>query len=163
MTASRYSLDKDTEEDKEFYDKYSPTGESEWSRGSVSPFEDDVILSERHYQIGHTSYDRPSQFSRSLRKDFSGVGPLNYKRSDLRIQDDVSDALYAQPEVDASDIEVSVKDGIVTLKGTVNSRVSKKVAEISVEGLPGVVDVENLLVIERPRKKGLMMDHIPFS
>lgn len=156
MNESRYSRDRDTEEDKEFFDKYAATGESEWSRGSTTPFDQDVILSERHYQLGHTSYDRPSQFSRPIPRDYAGVGPLNYRRSDVRILDDSSDALYRSPEVDASDIEVSVKDGVVTLKGTVESRVEKKVAEMAVEGLPGVVDVDNRLVIEKPRRQGLM-------
>lgn len=161
MNESKYSRDSSTEEDKEFFDKYSPTGESEWSRGSVTPFEDDVVLSERHYQLGHTSYDRPSQFSRTIVKDFTGVGPLNYQRSDIRIFDDVSDALYRCPDVDASDIEVNVRNGIVTLSGTVASRVEKKVAEMSIEPIPGVIDIENLLVIERPRRRGLINDYSP--
>lgn len=161
MNESRYSRDGGTEEDKDFFDKYSPTGQSEWSRGSVTPFEDDTVLSERHYNLGHTTYDRPSQFSRSIKKDYSGVGPANYRRSDERIYDDSSDALYKCAEVDASDIEVSVHEGIVTLKGTVESRIEKKVAEMTVERMPGVKDIDNRLVIENPRRKGLMMDHTP--
>lgn len=150
MNESRYSRDGQTEEDKDFFDKYSPTGESEWSRGSVtSQFEDDTVLSERHYQVG------------PLKKDYSGLGPANYRRSDERIQDDASDALYRCAEVDASDIEVSVKDGVVTLNGIVETRIDKKVAEMQVERIPGVVDVQNLLTIESPRRKGLMMDHTP--
>jgi osmotically-inducible protein OsmY len=121
----------------------------------MSPFEDDTVLSERHYNIGHRLLNKPSQFSRTLQKDFSGLGPSNYKRSDERIQDDSSDALYRCSEVDASDIEVSVKDGVVTLSGAVDSRIQKKVAEMTVERIPGVVDVDNRLVIER---RGLVMD-----
>jgi hypothetical protein len=155
MNESRYSRDRNTEEDKDFFDKYSATGESEWSRGTMSPFEDDTVLSERHYNIGHRLLNKPSQFSRTLQKDFSGLGPSNYKRSDERIQDDSSDALYRCSEVDASDIEVSVKDGVVTLSGAVDSRIQKKVAEMTVERIPGVVDVDNRLVIER---RGLVMD-----
>lgn len=148
MNESRYSPDGRTEEDKEFFDKYSPTGESEWSLGSTTPFDDDVVLSERHYHQG-------------LKRDYSGVGPANYRRSDLRIHDDASDALYRCAEVDASDIEVSVKEGIVTLSGFVESRLDKKVAEMTVERVPGVIDIDNRLVIENPKRKGLMMDHSP--
>lgn len=151
MNESRYSRDRGTEEDKDFFDKYSASGESEWSRGSVTPFEDDNVLSERHYHVE----------SLEQRRNHAGKGPINYKRSDDRIHDDVSDALYRCAEVDASDIEVSVKDGIVSLKGTVEDRISKKVAEMTVERLPGVIDVDNELVIENPRKRGLMMDHTP--
>lgn len=148
MNSARYSTDRRTEEDKEFFDKYSPTGESEWSRGSVTPFDDDVVLSERHYHQG-------------LKKDYSGIGPANYRRSDERIQDDASDALYRCAEVDASDIEVSVTEGIITLSGFVESRIQKKVAEMTVERIPGVIDINNQLVIESPKRKGLMMDHSP--
>src|SRR4051812_38905333 len=119
MNESSYSRDRNTEEDKEFFDKYSASGESEWTRGSVTPFDDDVVLSERHYHLGHTNYGVESQFSKEIKKDFTGVGPLNYRRTDERIHDDVADALYRCIELDASDIEVNVKNGIVTLEGTV--------------------------------------------
>ncbi len=161
MNESRYSRDRNTEEDKDFFDKYSPTGQSEWSRGSVTPFDDDVVLSERHYQLGHSNFEGRSQFSKEIRKDYTGKGPINYRRSDERIHDDSSDALYRCAEVDASDIEVSVKEGVVTLSGTVETRLDKKVAELTVERIPGVVDVDNRLIIESPRRKGLMMDHTP--
>ena len=161
MNESRYSRDRSSEEDKEFFDKYSPTGESEWSRGSTTPFEDDVVLSERHYQLGHTTYDRRSQFSRTIRKDYTGIGPLNYRRSDTRVFEDCSDALYRAPEVDASDIELEVKDCVVTLRGFVESRVQKKVAEMVLEGIPGVMDIQNYLVIENPKRRGLIMERSP--
>lgn len=161
MNESRYSRDNYTEEDKDFFDKYSPTGQSEWSRGSVTPFDDDVVLSERHYQLGRSHFEGRSQFSREIQKDYTGKGPSNYRRSDERIQDDTSDALYRCAEVDASDIEVSVKAGIVTLSGTVETRIDKKVAELTVERIPGVVDVDNRIIIESPKRKGLMMDHSP--
>ncbi len=146
MNESRYAREGQTEEDKDFFDKYSATGESEWSRGSVTPFDDDVVLSERHYHTG---------------KDYSGVGPLNYQRSDERILDDVSDALYTNSELDASDVEVEVKNGIVTLKGEVETRLDKKIAEMTAERLPGVIDVENHIIIQNPKTKGLMMNHTP--
>lgn len=161
MNESRYSRDRSTEEDKDFFDKYSPTGQSEWSRGSVTPFDDDVVLSERHYHLGHSNFEGRSQFSREIHKDYTGVGPLNYKRADERIQDDSSDALYRNAELDASDIEVSVKDGIVTLSGTVETRIDKKVAELTVERIPGVVDVDNRLIIESPKRLGLVRDYTP--
>lgn len=161
MNESRYSRDNYTEEDKEFFDKYSPTGQSEWSRGSVTPFDDDVVLSERHYHLGHSSFEGKSQFSRDIREDYTGKGPANYRRSDERILDDSSDALYRCAEVDASDIEVSVKDGVITLNGAVETRLDKKVAEMTVERVPGVIDVDNRLVIECPKRRGLMMDHTP--
>ena len=161
MNESQYSRDRYTEEDKDFFDKYSPTGQSEWSRGSVTPFDDDVVLSERHYHLAHSNFEGRSQFSREVHKDYTGKGPVNYKRSDIRIQDDSSDALYRCSELDASDIEVAVKEGVVILSGTVETRVDKKVAELTVERIPGVVDVDNRLVIESPKRKGLVSNFSP--
>ncbi len=146
MNESKYVRGEKSEEDKDFFDKYSPTGESEWTRGSVTPFDDDVVLRERHYHTG---------------KDYNGVGPLNYQRSDEKIHDDVSDALYSNAEVDASDIEVAVKNGIVILNGAVETRLEKQIAEMTAERLPGVIDVDNHIVIQNPKKKGLMMSHTP--
>lgn len=155
---SRYTNDNRTEEDRNPMDKYSVTGESEWSRGSTIPFEEDAVLIERHYYLGSIGYGRDtSQFSREIQRGgHSGKGPKGYKRSDERIQDDVSDALYRCYEVDATDIEVSVKDGVVTLKGQVDSRLSKRAAEMTIENLPGVKDVRNELIISRLEHHGLV-------
>ena len=57
--------------------------------------------------------------------------------------------------VDASDIEVEVKDGEVTLKGTVEERWMKRLAEDIAEVVPGVHDVHNQI-----RVKGGLIDKI---
>jgi osmotically-inducible protein OsmY len=75
----------------------------------------------------------------------SGRGPKNYRRSDERIREDVSDRLQEDDQVDASEMEVHVKDGIVTLTGTVNSRTEKRLAEDCCERIAGVKDVLNQL------------------
>lgn len=142
---SRYSVDRRSEEDKEFFDKYSPTGESEWSRTSTVPFDEEDVLIERHYSLG--SMDHGGII------DHRGKGPRGYKRSDERIRDDVSDALYRCYEVDASEIGVSVKEGVVTLQGTVDSRIAKKVAEMTVDTCLGVRDVLNELRIRPPQSQ----------
>jgi osmotically-inducible protein OsmY len=46
-------------------------------------------------------------------------------------------------ELDASDIEVKVHNGIVTLTGTVSERQFKRMAEDIAEGCSGVNDVRN--------------------
>jgi BON domain len=68
-------------------------------------------------------------------------------RPDERIRQDVSGALIGRDDLDASDIEVSVKAGEVTLEGTVSDRRSKRVAEHVVEGVSGVHAVHNRLTI----------------
>ena len=72
-----------------------------------------------------------------------GRGPRNYQRSDERIREDVSEILTQHGQVDASDIEVDVRNGEVTLRGTVDSRRSRRMAEDAVEDVPGVRDVHN--------------------
>jgi hypothetical protein len=53
---------------------------------------------------------------------FAGRGPKGYRRSDSRIREDVCDRLTDAPFLDASDIDVTVTDGEVTLSGTVHYR-----------------------------------------
>ncbi len=81
---------------------------------------------------------------------YAGYGPRGYQRSDQRIQDEVCDLLTQDGEVDARDIEVSVQDGEVTLKGSVDSRRTKRRAEDVVDAVYGVRDVHNELHIQTP-------------
>jgi hypothetical protein len=73
----------------------------------------------------------------------AGKGPKGYRRSDDRIREDVCERLTEHPEVDAGEIEVSVKDGEVTLTGTVDERQAKRIAEDVAESVSGVKDVHN--------------------
>jgi osmotically-inducible protein OsmY len=76
---------------------------------------------------------------------YSGMGPKGYKRSDERIKEDVSDRLMEHPDLDASDVEVKVSKGEVTLSGTVDSRWAKRLAEDLAESSSGVREVMNHL------------------
>lgn len=76
-----------------------------------------------------------------------GKGPLGYKRSDEKIKEDVCNTLYIHHEIDASEIEVSVLAGTLKLSGFIGSRKLKRLVENIVENLPGVEDVQNLLII----------------
>src|SRR5690606_11858476 len=50
---------------------------------------------------------------------YRGRGPRGYKRSDDRIREEVCDCLTDDDRLDASNIEVTVKDSEVTLSGYV--------------------------------------------
>ncbi len=76
-----------------------------------------------------------------------GKGPVGYTRSDERIRELVCDALTDDHYVDATHIEVTVRNGEVTLAGTVDDRVQKRMAEACVESVGGVKDVHNQLRI----------------
>ena len=162
-----YSRDKDTLENYNPDDRYDNTGESEFSRESTIPFDQDEVLSERHYSFGPL-YGKERVRVRELPPDnHRGRGPKGYRKSDEAIKEDVSEALYRSTEVDASEIEVFVSQGHVTLKGTVINRFQKKQAEAAVEHLAGVDDVFNELYIRDPNahqddwkvsKKGLIQN-----
>ncbi|AWK87298.1 BON domain-containing protein [Azospirillum thermophilum] len=79
-----------------------------------------------------------------------GRGPRGYTRPDERIREDVNDRLTEDPYVDASDIEVTVSGGEVTLSGTVDSRNARRRAEDIAEGVPGVRHVQNDIRASRP-------------
>ncbi len=83
------------------------------------------------------------------RGPYTGYGPRSYWRSDALIEEEVCDLLTQHGEIDAHDIEVSVKDGEVTLKGTVDSRRTKRMAEDAADSIYGVQDVHNELRIRR--------------
>jgi BON domain len=164
---SNYSSDRDTQENFNPNDKYSETGESEFSRDSTIPFDQDEVLSERHYSFGPMEIHGRKRFrARESKSEPSssliGKGPKGYKRSDVKIKEDVSEALYRNTAVDASEIEVFVNEGSVTLKGTVTTRDQKKMAEYAVEHLAGVIDVFNELLVlnkqvsSKPGPHGLM-------
>ncbi len=79
--------------------------------------------------------------------DHSGRGPKGYQRRDENIYEDVCQTLKLSPDVDASNLEVEVKDGNVFLRGTVPTRAIKRMAELEIENISGVKDVQNLLTI----------------
>jgi hypothetical protein len=81
----------------------------------------------------------------SPRESFSGRGPRGYRRSDERVREDVCDALTEARELDATDIDVTVRDGVVTLAGEVDSRAARRRAEDIAAEMSGVVDVMNQL------------------
>jgi osmotically-inducible protein OsmY len=78
-------------------------------------------------------------------QSYRGKGPKNYSRSDDRIKEDINDRLSDDPFVDASDIDVTVTNGEVTLTGSVDHRSTKRRAEDLAEAVSGVKNVENRL------------------
>jgi osmotically-inducible protein OsmY len=81
-------------------------------------------------------------------RGFAGRGPKGYQRSDERLREEVSDRLMADDQIDASDIEVEVHNGEVTLTGTVDGRLAKRRAEDCAEEVMGVRDVMNQIRVQ---------------
>ena len=85
-------------------------------------------------------------------EQFRGRGPRGYRRSDERIREDICDMLTDDPYLDASNIEVTVKECEVTLSGTVNSREDKRRAEDLIERISGVRDVHNTMRVSSEQR-----------
>ncbi|NMJ42828.1 BON domain-containing protein [Roseomonas sp. JC162] len=74
-----------------------------------------------------------------------GKGPRGYSRNDEQIREDVCSRLADDSNLDATDIEVEVKDGEVTLAGNVRERGDKRRAEDIADAASGVKHVQNNL------------------
>jgi osmotically-inducible protein OsmY len=71
-------------------------------------------------------------------------------KSDRDIERDVRDELQWDPDLDATDIAVSVKDGVVTLTGFVKSYTDKYESEAAAKRVAGVAGVANDLEVRMP-------------
>jgi hypothetical protein len=71
------------------------------------------------------------------------VGPRGWRPSDERIHDEVCTRLTDDGYVDASDVEIVVHDGEVTLMGSVDDRDQRRRVEWIADSVRGVVDVMN--------------------
>lgn len=84
----------------------------------------------------------------------TGRGPRGYHRSDDRISEEVCDRLEQHGWMDASELNVEVHNGEVSLKGDVDSRQQKRLAEDIAEGVAGVKDVHNELRVHEHQGGG---------
>ncbi len=87
-----------------------------------------------------------------------GKGPRGWQRRDQRIEEDINDLLTEDPYIDATEIEVRVNKGDVTLSGTVENRAMKRRVEDLAEDVSGVRNVENRL---RPAQPSIRFNNTP--
>jgi osmotically-inducible protein OsmY len=88
--------------------------------------------------------DAPSQFTESR------ADQENNMKSDSEIERDVRDELKWDPDLDADDIAVSVKNGVVTLAGFTHSYTDRLEAEIAAKRVAGVLAVANDIEVRLP-------------
>jgi hypothetical protein len=93
-----------------------------------------------HYWLGHRYYRR--RFWQSVKALF-GFFRKDKQFPDSVVADEVCEALTHEPEVDVDDIEVTVKEGHVTLTGRATDHWMKQQAEDAIYFLPGVTGVTN--------------------
>ena len=75
-------------------------------------------------------------------------------RSDSDIKRDVEDELRWEPNLDPTDIAVAVKNGVVTLTGSVNSQARRSDIEKAAAGVPNVKQVVNELQVKNQKATG---------
>jgi hypothetical protein len=116
---------------------------SSWFRGS------DLLRGSRDEDYGEPGRYREDYEARPIpRGEHRGRGPRGYKRTDERISEEVHERLTEDPWLDASDIDVEVTSGEVTLGGHVDNREAKHRAERLIEDLSGVTHVQNNLRVD---------------
>jgi hypothetical protein len=116
-----------------------------WLRyaGRVQPLDDEQGL------WGKVKHEAATLVGKLTGHPHQHTGPKGWWRADDAIREDVCEALAYAQGLDASDIEVEVKDAEVWLKGTVADRFQKRLAEDLAEHVRGVIDVHNRLTIRK--------------
>jgi osmotically-inducible protein OsmY len=132
----------------------SSTG-AHWGSGDVGTHRlgsltESAAASATRFAGAYGSQDQGSYNERyPQRMNYAGRGPKGYKRSDERIREEVCERLTQHPDIDASNVDINVSNGVVTLSGTVNDRSEKRIAEDIAEGVHGAHDVQNQIRVER--------------
>jgi hypothetical protein len=136
---------------------------------------EDFMFNRRPREHGGRRFDQDDEFKnragaldrrrgygeRLAHGPYEGVGPRNYRPSDERIREDVCMRLTQHGQIDASEVEVEVNEGEVTLSGTVEDRRIKRMVEANVELIGGVVDVHNRLRLRnRPGREELAKEKL---
>ena len=136
--------------------RYDRTGQDDYAEGLRRFEEDDEAIHHgdrelrsatamNRWELDEGGVTLGTRHSRGPTGPHAGRGPRGYQRADERIREDVCDCLTEAADVDASDIEVTVERGLVTLSGTIDNRAAKRRAEDIAETIRGVKDVENRL------------------
>lgn len=129
-------------------------GDRGYGGHDYGPDDDRGFMDRAGDEIASWFGDEDAEQRRAMDRGHRGRGPKNYTRSDDRIREDVCDRIADDPHVDASDLEVSVSNGEVTLDGTVDDRFAKRHTEDIVENVSGVKHVQNNLRIRGRQSDG---------
>jgi osmotically-inducible protein OsmY len=122
------------------YDQHHGFG-GDWARDTHrGGFGDDYAR-----DAGWSGGGRADDYVREI--SYRGRGPKNWNRSDERIREVVNELLTDHDGIDATDVDVEVRDAEVTLSGQVGSRWEKRLAEDIAASCRGVHDVHNRLKV----------------
>ena len=116
-------------------------GDGGLGRGYRADYESTLRSQPHRYGSQYGDYGMGGQ-------SYRGRGPKNYTRSDDRIREDLNEQLMDADDVDASDVSIEVKDGVVTLSGSVEQRWIKHRIEDMADDCNGVKDVRNEIRVQ---------------
>jgi hypothetical protein len=128
-------------------------GTSEKFSDSHSVTEKDEIISERHYTFSPLETVGKKIFRirppTKIPDDWKRENDLiKEERSDQKTKDDVRQMLYRSSLVDASEVEIDVKNHILILRGFVKNLSDKELVASIVEHIPGIREVKNDIFIK---------------
>jgi osmotically-inducible protein OsmY len=98
---------------------------------------------------GYRDIGQRMEFESAPEPERDRGSPKSYTQTDERIREDVCDRLSHDWGLDASEIEVMVSNGEVTLTGTISDFSQKFRAERIADSVSGVNDVHNELRVQR--------------
>lgn len=125
------------QENRPFFSQQGP-GQSNWGQAAQQGAAAGSRQQQQNWGAG----------GQQARGSFAGRGPKGYRRSDDRINEDVCERLTQHPDIDATEIEIRVSNGEVTLIGNVDSRLAKRLAEDVVEDISGVREIHNQMRVQ---------------
>jgi hypothetical protein len=94
---------------------------------------------------------------------YRGRGPKDYVRSDERLREIICEHLTDDPDIDASDIGIEVRNLHVRLTGSIEDRELKQEVEALIERIGGVRGIDNQLRTRsaQPRTFPSALDYDP--
>ena len=93
-----------------------------------------------------------SQYGQSFGQ-YQGAGPKGYQRSNERLKEDICERLTDDDQIDARNISIEVKEGVVTLDGSVSQRWMKHRAEDVIDACSGVKEIRNNLTVTQQQQQ----------
>jgi osmotically-inducible protein OsmY len=107
---------------------------------------DNILAKERAARIAETV-----KGVRAVVNTIEVVPPVS--RTDFEIRDDVKQALMMDPATESYELDVSVKQNVVTLTGTVDSWRERQLSAKIAKGVKGVIGLRNDIVVKHRKSR----------
>ena len=123
-------------------------GDKHFDSYRYTPFTTDLEFF-RDPNIYETEVARTTQEGQLMPGSFDSDKPRGALRSDGQIKSEIETLLREHEQVDAGDVHVDVRDGVVTLTGNVSGPSEIRAAAGIAENVFGILAVKNQLTIRK--------------